>query len=367
MPKTILETIIEEKEKKDAFGIEPHSLVLDLFKQLNENERDILTRRFGLLKQKCETLEQVGRDKGVTRERIRQIEKGSIKKLQQIYLEEEKLKSLKNIVARILEEHGGLMREDHLLNVLLDYIGSVDQKESSKQAVVFILANLFDEPNLLKNHPEFHDSWYLSQAHIEKAREIISQIEKSITERNELLDEFGLAEVFDKIEIERKPFDAYLNATKKIEQNNFGHWGIASWSTVTPKRINDKAYLIFKKINKPLHFKEVTDFINESAFKDQKIANSGTVHNELIMDPRYVLIGRGIYALREWGYTPGTVSDLVFELLKKSGPMHRDEIVEKISKQRLVNDNTIKVSLIDKNLFKKVAKNVYGVADGVKK
>ncbi|MFH1187665.1 MAG: sigma factor-like helix-turn-helix DNA-binding protein [bacterium] len=365
MPKTILETIIEEKEKKDALGIEPHSLVLDLFKELNENERDILTRRFGLLRQKCETLEQVGREKGVTRERIRQIEKGSIKKLQQIYLEEEKLKSLKNIVVRILEEYGGLMRENHLLDVLLEYMGSVEKKESNKQAIVFMLANLFDEPNLLKNHPDFHNSWYLSQVHVEKAREIISLIEKKIIERNELLDELGLTDVFNEIEIERKPFDAYLNATKKIEQNNFGHWGIASWATVTPKRINDKAYLIFKKMNKPLHFREVADLINESAFGDKKIANAGTVHNELIMDPRYVLIGRGIYALKEWGFTPGTVSDLVFELLKKSGPMHRDEIVEKVSKQRMVSENTIKVSLIDKNLFKKAAKNVYGIADGV--
>ncbi|MFH1565014.1 MAG: sigma factor-like helix-turn-helix DNA-binding protein [bacterium] len=364
MPETILETIIKEKERNDALGIEPHSVVSDLFNELKENERDILTRRFGLFKQKCETLEQVGQKKGVTRERIRQIEKNSIKKLQQMYPKEKRLKALKNITNSVLEEYGGLMREDHLLDVLLDYIGSIDKKEENKQTAVFILANLFDELSLLKNHIDFYNSWYLSKVHIEKAQDIISQIEKKIIEKNEMIDEAGLAEIFDGIEVERKPFDAYLNATRKIEQNNFGNWGIASWPTITPKRISDKAYLVFKKLNKPLHFKEVADIINESDFLDKKIANIGTVHNELIMDDRYVLIGRGIYALKEWGFTSGTVSDLVFELLKQNGAMHRDEIVEKVSKQRLVNDNTIKVALIDKDLFKKVGKNVYSLAEG---
>lgn len=364
MPKTILETIIEEKERKDALGIEPHSLVLDLLNELKENERDILTKRFGLLKQKPETLEKVGRDKGVTRERIRQIEKSSIKKLQQIYTEEKRLKILKSIVLRILEEYGGLMREDHLTDTLLEYMGSVDNKESNKQAALFMLINLFDKPSFLKNHPDFHNSWYLKDTHVDKAKDVIGQIEKKIAERNELLDEIALLKIFDEIEVDKKPFDAYLNATKKIEKNNFGQWGIALWPTVTPKRISDKAYLVFKKEDKPLHFKEVTDSINNSSFDDKKIANTGTVHNELIMDDRYVLIGRGIYALKEWGYTPGTVSDLVVKLLKEKGPMHRDEIVERISKQRLVNDNTIKVSLIDKNLFKKVGKNIYAIVDG---
>lgn len=357
-------TIETDAREKKQISIELNALLLDLFNELKEIEKNILIRRFGLLKHKCETLEQIGNNIGVTRERIRQIEQGSIQKLQQIYSQHEKLRIFKNIILNILEEYGGLMRQEHFLNVLFNCINSINNTSDNAQPIFFILTKIFNTPNLLKNHPEFHNSWYLSDVHINRAREIIDELEKKILERDKVLDEIALAKILDEINVDKKPFDAYLNATRKIEQNIFGQWGIASWPTVAPKRISDKAYLVFQQINKPLHFKEVAVRINQSDFADKKIANSGTVHNELIIDERYVLIGRGIYALKEWGFAPGTVSDLIVKLLKENGPMLRDEIVERVSKQRFVNNNTIKVALIDKNLFKKVGKNVYGLAEG---
>lgn len=363
MTETILETIIKEKEKKDAFNIEPHSLVFDLLNELKDNEKDILVRRFGLLKQRYETLEQVGRDKGVTRERIRQIEKNSIKKLKDLHAEKEKLKLFKKNVIRILEEYGGLMKETHLLDVLLEDLGLIDSAKRNKQAIAFILNNLFEELRFLKNHPDFYDSWYLPKISIESIKEIISQIEERIEERKELVNQIYLMKIFDEIDVEKKPFEAYLKATRKIEQNNFGEWGIASWPTVTPKRISDKAYLVFKKEDKPLHFTRVAELINEASFSDKKVANTGTVHNELIMDDRYVLIGRGTYVLKEWGFTEGTVSDVIVRLLKEKGPMNRDEIIKRVSKQRMVHENTIKVALINKDLFKKLDKQKYELAD----
>jgi hypothetical protein len=363
MSETILESIIKERKKKDAFKTEPHVLLFDLFRNLKEGEKDILIRRFGLLKQRCETLEQVGRDRGVTRERIRQIEKNSVRKLKDIYMDNEGMVILKRIVFRVLEEYGGLMREEHLLDVLLESLGLLERPRNNREAFVFILGNLFDEPNLLKHHPDFYDSWHLPQISIKNIQNIISQIEKKIREKNEVADEAGLQKIFDEIDVERNAFDAYLSATKKIEKNSFGQWGIASWPTVSPKRISDKAYLVFKNENKPLHFTKVAELINKASFNDRKIANVGTVHNELIMDGRYILIGRGTYVLKEWGYSEGTVSQVIVQLLKEMGPMDREEIVERVSKQRMVHDNTIKVALIDRNLFKRISKHRYGLAD----
>jgi DNA-directed RNA polymerase delta subunit len=362
MSESILDTILENKERSEALTTEPHTLVIDLINHLRDNEQDVLIRRFGLSGgAKGETLEQVGRSRGVTRERIRQIEKNSIKKLKQLYQEKKELKALEKMVIRILEEYGNLMEENHLLDTLLQNSALSNSKEDNKQAVLFVLDNLFSEPNLLKNDPDFHNSWYLSKASLDEIKKIIAKLEAKIAEKDELVDEDGVRNIFNEIEVEQKPFEAYLIATKKIEQNNFGQWGLSSWTTVTPKRVSDKAYLVLKKEGKPLHFKKITELINKAAFSDKKAANVGTVHNELIMDKRYVLIGRGIYALTEWGYVPGTVKEIITKFLREQGPMDRSEIIEKVSKQRLVNENTIKVVLMDKNTFKKVGRNQYGL------
>jgi len=358
MNESILNTIIETNQRGKGLTNEPKALLLKLLNKLKEGEKEVLVRRFGLAGKKGETLEEVGRSRGVTRERIRQIEKNSINKLKQNDLMQEELKALDQIVLRMLAEHGGLMEEKHLLNTLLE---SVDNKEANKPAVLFVMDNLFEEPNLLKKHDDFYDSWYLSKTSLDDVANIITQVEDRIKEKNDLVDDEGLKALFDNIEIEQKPFDAYLTATKKIEQNNFGQWGLASWNTVTPKRVSDKVYLVLKKAGEPLHFKRITEMINEAAFADEKEANKGTVHNELILDERYILIGRGMYALNEWGYYPGTTSDVIIQFLKEKGPMDRQQIVDEVSKQRLVRPNTIKVVLMNKELFKKVDKTKYGL------
>ena len=153
---------------------------------------------------------------------------------------------------------------------------------------------------------------------------------------------------------EHKALYSLLRSSKNLEQNKFGFWGLTDWSEIMPKTINHKIYLILKHEGKPLHFKEIANRINEIQF-DHKRANPATVHNELILDDKYVLIGRGIYALKEWGYSNGTVTDVVAEVLEESGtPLTKDEIVERVMDKRLVKKATINLALMDKTRFNKV-------------
>ncbi|MBU1083234.1 winged helix-turn-helix domain-containing protein, partial [Patescibacteria group bacterium] len=140
-------------------------------------------------------------------------------------------------------------------------------------------------------------------------------------------------------------------------------WGLSAWSTIVPKRIRDKVLIVLEEENKPLHFNDITKLVSER-FKNDKKVLSRTVHNELIGDKRFVLVGRGIYALKSWGYSTGVVSDVIKKVLADAnGPLHISEIIKLVLKSRQVKRNTIVANLQNKSLFKKVAKATYGLAD----
>jgi RNA polymerase primary sigma factor len=74
--------------------INKFELVTQWLESLSENERKIISLRFGLDDKDPQTLDVIGRSFGVTRERIRQIEAKSLEKLKKIVESTEpKLKS----------------------------------------------------------------------------------------------------------------------------------------------------------------------------------------------------------------------------------------------------------------------------------
>ncbi len=131
-------------------------------------------------------------------------------------------------------------------------------------------------------------------------------------------------------------------------------YGLSNWPEINPKGIKDKAYLAFKEAGEPLHFSKVSKLIENS--------NTQTVHNELIKNDKFVLVGRGIYALAEWGYEPGKVKDVIKRTIKNANqPLERDEIVEKVLDKRFVKKNTILLNLSDKEKFKKREDGKYDI------
>jgi DNA-directed RNA polymerase delta subunit len=119
---------------------------------------------------------------------------------------------------------------------------------------------------------------------------------------------------------------------------------------VNAKGMRDYAFLVIRKHGSPIHFKEVAKAISQ--YFDKK-AHVATTHNELIKDPRFVLVGRGLYALAEWGYMSGVVKDVIKKIIDKEGPLTKEEIVKKVLKERYVKENTILVNLQNNKFFKK--------------
>jgi len=159
-----------------------------------------------------------------------------------------------------------------------------------------------------------------------------------------------------------KQAEALAKSSKQLATLH-GLWGLVKWPVVNPKNIRDKIYVILKEHGKHMHFNDIAGAIKGSSFK-RKDVTTQAIHNELIKDKRFVLVGRGIYALKEWGYEKGTVADIITEILRKEGAaLHRDEIVKRVLKSRYVKETTILLNLQGKPQFKRVAKATYILDD----
>jgi len=318
-------------------------LCSNLFKDLPPRTREVIEKRFGFKTNKM-TLEAIGQDFGICRERVRQIEKDGFFRLAS---QKDKCQKVFQVFTNHLKKAGGLKRED----LLLEELGG----ENFKPQVSFLLSfgDQFEKVGLSE---DFHSLWVLNQKSLSSAKKLINAFSKKFKSRREPLSLEELFRVYQKDlssklgSLNFEGFSSYMDASKKISRGPEGQFGLASWSEINPRGVKDKAYLVFKKENKPLHFAAVAPLI--SGLLPERKANVQTVHNELIKDSRFVLIGRGVYALTEWGYKPGCVKDVILDVLKESkGPLAKEKILEKVLAQRQVKKNTVLLNLNNKNCF----------------
>jgi Holliday junction resolvasome RuvABC DNA-binding subunit/DNA-binding phage protein len=337
--------------------LKTEQLVTDVLATIErEREREIVARRFGLFDRK-ETLEQIGEMLGITRERVRQLEKAVVTRLRGT-AEQGALPHIADFQAemlKLLHEAGELARVSELTARL------TDKPSREEQARVAFLSQLSPELAVIQEDDNFYYSVGVKAVRDEKAvRASVSQLIDTIKQIGEPQTIEQIAKVAG---IGSAPETAALASTSKHLATLNGRWGLIKWPMVNPKNIRDKIYVILKERGKHMHFNEIAEAIKDSDFK-RKDVTTQAIHNELIKDKRFVLIGRGIYALKEWGYEKGTVADIISEVLKQANePLHRDEIVKQVLKSRFVKETTILLNLQGKPQFKRVAKATYALAE----
>lgn len=321
-----------------------------------EREKEIISRRFGLKGNK-ETLEQIGEMLSITRERVRQLEKAILIRLQ-ICAEEGQIPELaaaEKILIRNLTETGRVAK----LGDLADKIYGREATVSERAGIYFIATfskNLTiveenDRYNVAVGIAEYGDS--------KKIRERVDEIVKVVRENKKPI---SLEELDEKLNYEHPSHIKAVASISKLLATLNGVWGLAKWPSVNPKNIRDKIFVILEAKKEPMHFSEIAKEIKESNFKRKNVTVQA-IHNELIKDARFVLIGRGIYALSTWGYKKGTILEIIRSVLEKAGePMTREEIVKQVLKVRKVKETTILLNLQNKDYFKKVDKNSYTLA-----
>ena len=322
-----------------------------------EREREIITRRFGLNGQR-ETLEQIGEMLSITRERVRQLEKAILIRLQ-ISAEENQIPELaaaEKLLVRNLTEMGRVAK----LSDIADKVYGRKTTSSERMGIYFI-ATFAKNLTIVEENDKYHAA--IGIAEYGNSRVIRERIDAIVSIIKTNKQPMTIDELDEKLDYEHPDHIKAVASISKLLATLNGVWGLVKWPAVNPKNIRDKIYVILESKKEPMHFSDIAKAIKESNFKRRNVTVQA-IHNELIKDPRFVLIGRGIYALSSWGYKKGTISDIIKSIMIKAGePLTREEIVKQVLKVRKVNETTILLNLQNKKLFKKTGKNSYTIAD----
>jgi len=320
-------------------------------KGLSPKTKDIFDRRFGVKTGEPETLEAIGKTLGITRERVRQIEEAGFSYVRKN--NKEALDSVYADFANYFKEQGGFKKEE---TVLADLGGKVQ-----KPYVLFLLT-IGEQFSKVCEKKDYHYFWSNLPSAQDKVKTTLNTLVAGLQKIGKpILAKDFYAQVASKQGLSEKATLSYLEISKRIQPNKEAGLGLIEWPEIKPRGVKDKAFLVFKKHGKPLHFTEVAKMIDRLEYNlPNKTTYPQTVHNELIKDPRFVLVGRGTYALSEWGYVPGTIKDIITNVLKNQAqPIHKDEVVKQVLAQRLVAKNTVLMNLNNKKNFDKDASERY--------
>lgn len=362
---SILDRVIHSQQADTLEHFQPAETVGELLKQLSGKEADVLRRRFGLGQQTAETLEVIGASYKVTRERVRQIQRLAVQRLKQSETTRQVLRNVDMVLQQLFEEHGGLLVEEDLLDSLHHHVPS---DAATKAATMFLLEEMLSdkfERVVSTTHKTYWKPMFISidvvDPAIQAAEQVLAASGKPL-KAEDLLSGWrqtpfgkGSGSTLSDLAV-----FSYISVALSIERNPFGEFGLRTWGSVVPKRMNDKILMVMRRHGKPMHFQEISLKINEIGFDDRQ-AYPPTVHNELILNPEYVLVGRGVYALREWGYKPGVVADVIADVLRTRGPLDRETIVAEVMQQRMVKKNTVHLALTNKEQFERLADGRYAL------
>lgn len=343
------------------FGItlDLNEVLEDMFMVLTDKEKEVIIRRFSLNNGPKETLEKIGKSFSVTRERVRQIENAALNKLRRT-VDNTKLKMIIKHAKEALKENGSVMLESDLINAVLLSVNHVETPIDGN--AVRLAMNIDEDVLRIKYTNNYYPSWRLEDVKEKDVNVVCRVAQKVLRKENKVLHEQDLVKlVQDQLEkrLTSKFVAACLKIDKQLKEVEGKKWGLITWRHINPKSIRDKAYIVLKKEGKPLHFVEIANRIINFGF-DKKTVTTQAVHNELIRGEQFILVGRGLYALQEWGYVEGTVSDVIERILKENGdPMAKSDIVQEVLKVRKVKVGTIALNLQKNPRFVRVGRAVY--------
>lgn len=335
-----------------------------LLSQLPDRAREVIERRYGLGGSDPETLESIGEGFGITRERVRQIEASGFTQLRETT--EKSVRAHVREIEQHLRAHGDLRAEHHLFE---------DFASRTEPAFLQLLLDLGEPFTRHRETDDRHTVWTINPTRVSGAEAFAASVAGRLRALNRVLDEAAFWELVEdearrkRLQLTQRARVSWVGISRAIAKGPRDMWGLTSSPEVTPRDVGDWAFIVLRGVREPVHFTDIVSHMNtlrsehivrEGQPRSGRPAHPQTVHNALIKDDRFVLVGRGLYALREWGYEPGTVRDVISGILREAKhPLSRDEIVAKVASARRVQPNTIVLNLQNRAAFSRTADGRY--------
>ncbi len=329
-------------------NFKPEQITKAFLADLPERSRTVIEKRFGLDGRKRQTLESIGTGYGITRERVRQIENIAKEQIRRSEVFVSEAQDAINDMYDALEQMGGVAEERSLLDVV-----SPSEEERNSLYLMLELGEPFSHSREDDTH---YKTWHTNSKNAQAVKNSLNRLYQSLDTEELLTEEEILLRFVDVIEhdildgrVDTEATRLWLEMSKRIGQNQMGRWGRTDSANIKTRGVRDYAYLVLREHGKPMHFRDIAT--ETSKYFDKKI-NVATIHNELIKDPRFALVGRGLYALQDWGLYGGTVAELITEILQAhTKPMREEDIVEKVLERKIVKESTIRINLKNKKRF----------------
>lgn len=342
-------TMAQASKQKITLSVKPRELAKKIMSDLKDRAKYVLSERFGLESGKKRTLESIGQEYGITRERVRQIENAAIASIRKSSRFDDAEVLFKELKA-VIDSLGGIVSEEEILSYF-------DYDELAQNHVLFFLT-LGDDFVYEKENNSFKARWITYSDVADVVHNILDSVHSSVEQtdlvhEDELLRRIVAHDLVKQIEKHASSVDnikRWLMLSNFLSKNPIGEWGHAQSPNIKLRGVRDHAFLVMRRHGSPMHFREVAESIMKVFGKKVNVA---TTHNELIKDDRFVLVGRGFYALSDWGYTTGVVRDVIKEVLEREGPLTKEEVIDKVLKERYLKKNTVVVNLQNVKYFKK--------------
>lgn len=336
-------------------------IVDNLLLLLSDKEKVVIKKRFDLKGSGKATLEEIGKEFTVTRERVRQIEKNALAKMRRNVFNTA-LKSLHEFVTLVVKNSGGLVKTDSLIEEIAKILPT---EFKTDRGSLNLSLELHDGLECVGNTINFYP--YVREKALPEyflkytANQLVNKLNKHGDVKPLDKVHAELKEVVKEVDFDIQKMKSLVEIDKRLALLDGELIGLIEWRHIRPRTLRDKILFVLRNNGRePMHFTEIARKISQANF-DSRSINIQAVHNELIRHDSFVLIGRGIYALSEWGYERGTVAEVIKKILHEKRELDQDEIVNLVLEQRQVKKITILLALKNNRKFLRVGRRRYKI------
>ncbi|MFN8613977.1 MAG: TerB family tellurite resistance protein [Vulcanimicrobiota bacterium] len=305
-----------------------NNFVMHLRSQLKERHWYVLAARFGLDGQIVRTLEELGNELGLTRERVRQLEGRALRLVCNLTCQNRELPLWRDILS--LAKQSFWSAADLWHNLLL--VGL--QRETDRPVVDLMLWTedmYFFEPT-----SSMSDGLYFKGVAGRELPRTLSSLRSFFRDHCE--ESLSANQVAQTLSLEPLLVAALLKVATFVELVGDEHYTTAFSALSRPEQV----LRVLSELGEPTHYETIARMVEE---REGAVGGVGlrTFANVMVGDKRFVCQGRsGYWGLAEWGIESRSVLELMAEALRSAGtPLTSERIYAHVSSIRPVSPRSI--------------------------